>query len=170
MRHWNQLQPGGQGLTADFNAYYKALSDAEKEVCEPRFETIPSDVSSTRTKPFKQEMYKRRDATVSFREQCDTLMNEGFVSEQDKGSDEQRMHVNRNRPTDGPPSSSLGLLNTQHFVNHVLSASSGLLTLIESSSFFSSVTLSLSAWSCSLHCHHASSERGRALSQRFRNR
>ncbi|KAI9440360.1 hypothetical protein H4582DRAFT_2210601 [Lactarius indigo] len=38
MRHWNQLQPGGQGTTAHFDAYYKGLSDAEKE-------------------PFKKEMY-----------------------------------------------------------------------------------------------------------------
>ncbi|KAI9465285.1 hypothetical protein BJY52DRAFT_1246289 [Lactarius psammicola] len=41
MRRWNQLQPGGRGLAADFDAYYKALSDAEIG-----------------------EMYKRRDATA----------------------------------------------------------------------------------------------------------
>ncbi|KAI9442576.1 hypothetical protein H4582DRAFT_2096493 [Lactarius indigo] len=44
MRHWNQLQPGGQGTTAHFDAYYKGLSDAEKE-------------------PFKKEMYIGRGAT-----------------------------------------------------------------------------------------------------------
>ncbi|KAH8997107.1 hypothetical protein EDB86DRAFT_2828874 [Lactarius hatsudake] len=44
MQHWNQLQPGGQGTAAHFNAYYKALSDTEKE-------------------PFKKQMYIGRGAT-----------------------------------------------------------------------------------------------------------
>ncbi|KAH9069388.1 hypothetical protein EDB83DRAFT_2518517 [Lactarius deliciosus] len=44
MRHWNQLQPGGQGTAAHFDAYYKALLDAEKE-------------------PFKKQMYIGRGAT-----------------------------------------------------------------------------------------------------------
>ncbi|KAH9025351.1 hypothetical protein EDB83DRAFT_2526801 [Lactarius deliciosus] len=44
MQHWNQLQPGGQGTAAHFDAYYKALSDAEKE-------------------PFKKQMYIGRGAT-----------------------------------------------------------------------------------------------------------
>ncbi|KAH9043032.1 hypothetical protein EDB84DRAFT_1640155 [Lactarius hengduanensis] len=43
MRHWNQLQPGGQGTAAHFDAYYKALTDTEKE-------------------PFKKEMYVGRGA------------------------------------------------------------------------------------------------------------
>ena len=32
MRHWNEQQPGGQGLTADFEVHYKNLSDAERQV------------------------------------------------------------------------------------------------------------------------------------------
>lgn len=32
MRDWNEKQPGGQGLTADFNLYFKHLTDAQKEV------------------------------------------------------------------------------------------------------------------------------------------
>lgn len=32
MRQWNEWQPGGQGLATDFDAYFKGLSDAEKEV------------------------------------------------------------------------------------------------------------------------------------------
>ncbi|KAH9013990.1 hypothetical protein EDB84DRAFT_1530940, partial [Lactarius hengduanensis] len=32
IRQWNERQPGGQGLTADFDAYFKGLSDADKEV------------------------------------------------------------------------------------------------------------------------------------------
>ncbi|KAH9075561.1 hypothetical protein EDB83DRAFT_2515215 [Lactarius deliciosus] len=44
MRHWNQLQPGGQGTATHFDAYYKALSDAEKE-------------------PFKKQMYIGHGAT-----------------------------------------------------------------------------------------------------------
>ncbi|KAH8981089.1 hypothetical protein EDB86DRAFT_3087377 [Lactarius hatsudake] len=43
MWHWNQLQPGGQGTAAHFDAYYKALMDTEKE-------------------PFKKEMYIGRGA------------------------------------------------------------------------------------------------------------
>ncbi|KAI9436446.1 hypothetical protein H4582DRAFT_2078585 [Lactarius indigo] len=31
MRQWNKKQLGGQGLAADFDAYYKGLSDADKE-------------------------------------------------------------------------------------------------------------------------------------------
>lgn len=33
MREWNKRQPNGQGLLADFDAYYNALTDSEKEVC-----------------------------------------------------------------------------------------------------------------------------------------
>ena len=33
MRHWNEQQPGGQGLAADFETYFKNLSGADKEVC-----------------------------------------------------------------------------------------------------------------------------------------
>ena len=32
MQHWNQGQPGGQGLATDFEVYYKNLSEAEKQV------------------------------------------------------------------------------------------------------------------------------------------
>jgi hypothetical protein len=32
MRHWNETQPGGQGLLNDFENYFKALSDTDKEV------------------------------------------------------------------------------------------------------------------------------------------
>jgi hypothetical protein len=32
MRHWNQLQPAGQGTVTQFDVYYKALSEVEKEV------------------------------------------------------------------------------------------------------------------------------------------
>ncbi|KAH9174183.1 hypothetical protein EDB89DRAFT_1904676 [Lactarius sanguifluus] len=37
MRHWNELQPGGQGLASEFEEYFEALSDSDK-------------------KPFKKEM------------------------------------------------------------------------------------------------------------------
>jgi hypothetical protein len=40
MRHWIQLQPGSQGSIANFDAYYKTLSDVEKEVREPCFDKI----------------------------------------------------------------------------------------------------------------------------------
>lgn len=32
MRDWNAKQSGGQGLAADFDTYFKALSDTDKEV------------------------------------------------------------------------------------------------------------------------------------------
>lgn len=32
MRHWNTQQLGGQGLAADFDKYFKALSKEEKKV------------------------------------------------------------------------------------------------------------------------------------------
>ena len=32
MRHWNEQQPGKQGLAADFEVYYKNLSEAERQV------------------------------------------------------------------------------------------------------------------------------------------
>ncbi|KAH9009745.1 hypothetical protein EDB83DRAFT_2583229 [Lactarius deliciosus] len=35
MRQWNEKQPGGQGLAADFDTYFKGLSDTDKE----RFKT-----------------------------------------------------------------------------------------------------------------------------------
>jgi hypothetical protein len=35
MWHWNELQPGGQGLAADFNLYFRSLNDANKEVHFP---------------------------------------------------------------------------------------------------------------------------------------
>ncbi|KAH9060262.1 hypothetical protein EDB87DRAFT_1616822, partial [Lactarius vividus] len=31
MRRWNELQPGGQGLASDFEEYFKALTDVDKE-------------------------------------------------------------------------------------------------------------------------------------------
>ena len=34
MRHWNALQPGGQGLASEFDAYFKTLSDTDKEVSQ----------------------------------------------------------------------------------------------------------------------------------------
>ncbi|KAH9024732.1 hypothetical protein EDB85DRAFT_2180100 [Lactarius pseudohatsudake] len=43
MRQWNEKQPGGQGLTSDFDAHFKSLMDAEKE-------------------PFRQEMFSIRGA------------------------------------------------------------------------------------------------------------
>ncbi|KAH9011390.1 hypothetical protein EDB85DRAFT_1901080 [Lactarius pseudohatsudake] len=54
MWHWNQLQPGGQGTAAHFDAYYKALTDTEKE-------------------PFKKEMYVGRGAT----QKANTAANKG---------------------------------------------------------------------------------------------
>ncbi len=33
MHRWNERQPGGQGLTAHFNVYFKGLSETDKEVC-----------------------------------------------------------------------------------------------------------------------------------------
>jgi hypothetical protein len=33
MRHWNETQPGGQGSLINFEAHFKSLSGAEKEVC-----------------------------------------------------------------------------------------------------------------------------------------
>ena len=35
MRHWNELQPGGQGLASEFSVYFKTLSDSDKEVSLP---------------------------------------------------------------------------------------------------------------------------------------
>ena len=32
MQDWNKHQPGGQGLAADFEVYYKKLSEAERQV------------------------------------------------------------------------------------------------------------------------------------------
>ena len=32
MRDWNKHQPGGQGLAADVEVYYKKLSEAERQV------------------------------------------------------------------------------------------------------------------------------------------
>ena len=32
MRHWNEQQSNGQGLAADFDAYFNSLTDADKEV------------------------------------------------------------------------------------------------------------------------------------------
>jgi hypothetical protein len=31
MHHWNELEPGGQGLASEFDAYFKTLSDIDKE-------------------------------------------------------------------------------------------------------------------------------------------
>lgn len=41
MHRWNEQQPGGQGLASDFDAYFRSLTDAEKE-------------------PFKKEMLSKR--------------------------------------------------------------------------------------------------------------
>ncbi|KAH9169046.1 hypothetical protein EDB89DRAFT_1908880 [Lactarius sanguifluus] len=60
MRHWNQLQPGGQGTAAHFDAYYKALSDAKKEVHDPFFNATPPLIHA---KPFRKQMYIGRGAT-----------------------------------------------------------------------------------------------------------
>ncbi|KAF8267032.1 hypothetical protein EI94DRAFT_87120 [Lactarius quietus] len=48
MRHWNSQQPGGQGLAADFDAYFKALSKEDRE-------------------PFKKEMRAAQGAAVRSR-------------------------------------------------------------------------------------------------------
>jgi len=32
MRQWNEHQIGGQGLAANFDAYFKGLSETDKEV------------------------------------------------------------------------------------------------------------------------------------------
>ena len=32
MQHWNEQQPRGQGLLANFEVHYKNLSEAEKQV------------------------------------------------------------------------------------------------------------------------------------------
>jgi hypothetical protein len=33
IHHWYERQPGGQGLLADFEEYFKSLSDTDREVC-----------------------------------------------------------------------------------------------------------------------------------------
>ena len=40
MRHWNEKQPGGQGLAVDFDIYFNSLNDASKEVKFPGPYTI----------------------------------------------------------------------------------------------------------------------------------
>ncbi|KAH9032254.1 hypothetical protein EDB85DRAFT_1890745 [Lactarius pseudohatsudake] len=70
MRHWNQLQPGGQGTAAHFDAYYKALTDTEKE-------------------PFKKEMYVGRGATVSLHGLRDIPTNDLLGPEEGKRGGEQ---------------------------------------------------------------------------------
>ncbi|KAH9012318.1 hypothetical protein EDB85DRAFT_1900446 [Lactarius pseudohatsudake] len=56
----NQLQPGGQGIAsaAHFDAYYKALSDAEKEVHEPFFNATPP--TNTRKALQKTDVHQAR--------------------------------------------------------------------------------------------------------------
>lgn len=47
MRQWNERQPGGQGLAADFENYFKSLSSADKEVRLSDLDILsPSPVSS----------------------------------------------------------------------------------------------------------------------------
>jgi hypothetical protein len=78
MRHWNQLQPGGQGTVAQFDAYYKTLSDIEKEVRSLLLQTIPAR-PLTHAKPFKKEMYVGRGATVSSSGLYDILLTTPLV-------------------------------------------------------------------------------------------
>jgi hypothetical protein len=33
MQRWNEKQPGGQGLTSEFDIYFKNLTEADKNVC-----------------------------------------------------------------------------------------------------------------------------------------
>ena len=33
MCQWNEQQPNRQGLVSEFDAYFKALTNADKEVC-----------------------------------------------------------------------------------------------------------------------------------------
>ena len=37
MRDWNKHQPGGQGLVANFEVYYKKLLEAERQVCSHKY-------------------------------------------------------------------------------------------------------------------------------------
>ncbi|KAH8995999.1 hypothetical protein EDB92DRAFT_1814457 [Lactarius akahatsu] len=71
MWHWNQLQPGGQGTAAHFDAYYKALTDTEKE-------------------PFKKEMYVGRGATVSLHGLRDIPTNDLLGPEEGERGSKQR--------------------------------------------------------------------------------
>jgi hypothetical protein len=53
MRHWNAQQAGGQGLAADFDAYFKTLSHKDKEVMwihwHPRSQSTLTTPPSTRS-------------------------------------------------------------------------------------------------------------------------
>lgn len=54
MREWIKEQTGGQGLAADFDAYYKSLSDTDKEVspfaslCDEQSQYIGSTLSHSK--------------------------------------------------------------------------------------------------------------------------
>lgn len=54
MRHWNETQPGGQGLLNDFENYFKALSDTDKEVLK---------VAQTAARKLKTAAKKATEAT-----------------------------------------------------------------------------------------------------------
>ena len=56
MCRWNELQPEGQGLLADFDVYFKALSNANKEVCTLTLTATLHLISCYFAQPFKKEM------------------------------------------------------------------------------------------------------------------
>ncbi|KAI9445310.1 hypothetical protein H4582DRAFT_908008 [Lactarius indigo] len=49
MRHWNKLQPGGQGLASEFDAYFKTLSDTDKEPFKKEMRAVPRATKKART-------------------------------------------------------------------------------------------------------------------------
>ncbi|KAH9056348.1 hypothetical protein EDB87DRAFT_1687567 [Lactarius vividus] len=49
MHQWNEQQPGGQGLAADFDTYFKRLSDADKEPFKMEMRTAQAVVRKTKT-------------------------------------------------------------------------------------------------------------------------
>ncbi|KAI9429940.1 hypothetical protein H4582DRAFT_2064418 [Lactarius indigo] len=46
---WNERQPGGQGLAADFDAYFKGLSDTDKEPFKKEMRTAQAAVRKAKT-------------------------------------------------------------------------------------------------------------------------
>ncbi|KAH9039920.1 hypothetical protein EDB84DRAFT_1020222 [Lactarius hengduanensis] len=48
MRHWNELQPGGQGLASEFDVYFKTLSDTDKEPFKKEMRAVPRATKKAR--------------------------------------------------------------------------------------------------------------------------
>ncbi|KAH9033665.1 hypothetical protein EDB84DRAFT_1488305, partial [Lactarius hengduanensis] len=57
MHQWNEQQPGGQGLAADFDVYFKGLSDMDKVVSSFTHARVDADPSPHPTQRFKKEMH-----------------------------------------------------------------------------------------------------------------